>query len=391
MRAGIALLLAVVSSSCATVPPESSPVTLAVGSTVAAEETGQAFLYKVPATSEEGTEDGGIAAQTWSMLGREDLAAATGHAEYVEAACKKMSGSPIGIAAVADAIAERAVDHRIVIVNESHMRTQTRALTDALLPRLRPQGFTVFAAETFSNAPDRIAPFEQHFASGWPNQSLGYYSREPAFGRMVRTALAQHYRLASYEQTSEQNAPVDSDRNARIAAREEAQARNLMKVLASMKPTEKLFIHVGYSHLNERAVENSDGSSNAWMAARLKDYTSLDPLTINQTECHSDFKHMRLAVVPESSSGLYDIVVDIPLESFARGRVRWRRDANDRLVDIPAELHPTSEPVVIEAFHEGEPFDAVPIDRVYVEPGEDIALSLPPGRYTVRAVRLVED
>jgi len=53
-------------------------------------------------------------------------------------------------------------------------------------------------------------------------------------------------------------------------------------------------------------------------------------------------------------------------------------------------LRPTDEPLVIEAFAWGEPFDAVPVDRVFVEPNEATTLLLPPGRYRVRAVRLVK-
>jgi hypothetical protein len=41
--------------------------------------------------------------------------------------------------------------------------------------------------------------------------------------------------------------------------------------------------------------------------------------------------------------------------------------------------------VVYEARHANEPDDAVPADRVLVDPGEDIPLLLAPGRYRVRA------
>jgi hypothetical protein len=41
---------------------------------------------------------------------------------------------------------------------------------------------------------------------------------------------------------------------------------------------------------------------------------------------------------------------------------------------------------VIEARPLGEPDLSVPMDRVAIRPGEDIALLLPPGRYALRAI-----
>jgi hypothetical protein len=84
------------------------------------------------------------------------------------------------------------------------------------------------------------------------------------------------------------------------------------------------------------------------------------------------------------------MVVSHPVEAFVDHRPRWRREAGDIPTDIPPSLRPTDEPLVIEAFAWGEPFDAVPVDRVFVEPGEDLPLLLPPGRYRVRAVRMAK-
>ena len=41
---------------------------------------------------------------------------------------------------------------------------------------------------------------------------------------------------------------------------------------------------------------------------------------------------------------------------------------------------------VIEARPLGEPVASVPMDRVAIRPGEDIALMLPPGRYRLRVI-----
>jgi hypothetical protein len=88
--------------------------------------------------------------------------------------------------------------------------------------------------------------------------------------------------------------------------------------------------------------------------------------------------------------GQFDVIVSHPVTAFADHRPAWRLEAGDVSTPIPPSLRPTNAPLVIEAFAWGEPFEAVPVDRVFVEPGENLPLLLPPGRYRVRAVRVVQ-
>ena len=82
-------------------------------------------FYRLPQTAGE-SGGGGRLAQWWAMLGREDRAAASesGGAEYSPRECEVATGSPSGWDAVIDAIVARAADHRVVIINESHMVTR---------------------------------------------------------------------------------------------------------------------------------------------------------------------------------------------------------------------------------------------------------------------------
>jgi hypothetical protein len=150
--------IAVLASACTSVPPPGSAVTLeAAGAPISAEETGQAFLYRLP-----GAEDpAGIAAQTWSMLGREDRAAMTGDSEYLPQPCAPVPDAPRGRESVVAAIAQQAATSRVVIVNESHTITRHRETVRQLLGALRTLGFSVYAAETFSNAEDETDPVAQ--------------------------------------------------------------------------------------------------------------------------------------------------------------------------------------------------------------------------------------
>lgn len=378
------LLGAFALAACATVQPTGSPVTLTLaGASIPADRTDQAFLYRVPSA----TDHESMVTQEWSMLGREDRAALTGFWEYRAKAC--IPARP-AVSGMDDAIAEivrQAADTRVVIVNESHTVTRHRDTVARLLSALRPLGFTVYAAETFSNSEDEVDPIDAHPELRWAAAKDGYYSREPAFGRTIGLARSLGCRLVAYEETESQSAGRDADMTESIRARETAQAANLAQILATMAPEEKLIVHVGYSHASEVPLPNGDGSENLWMAARLKALTGIDPLTVSQTLCRSDGGLPFLAELPQDEpAGLVDLVLSQPVARFERGRPMWRREVGDAEVNLPPELRNRAGPLIVEAFRAGDPFSAVPMDRVYLEPGEDIPLLLPPGDYTVRAI-----
>lgn len=391
-RAAFGLVGALAVSACATVSDEATTVTLTVvGPPIAASETIRPHFYAMPELPEGMTSGGGILEQHWSMWGREDRSAAFESAdEYRATQCAPTSPPVAGREQVLDAIVERARDTRVVIVNESHYVTLHRDFTRRLIERLRPLGYTVFAAETFSNLDGEPDPAVVHADLPYPHITTGYYSAEPTFGRLVRRAQELGYRLGVYEQVHDPEDARDDDINARIVKRETAQAAHLAEILETMGPEERLVVHVGYAHARESISIDSKGIEHAWMAARLKRATGIDPLTVSQFECRGGGAETQITQSRDYYGDWFDISVDHPLTTFRHGRAAWRFDDGYRAVAIPREYAATGDPLVIEAFAEGEPFDAVPIDRVYVEPGEDVRLALPPGRYTVRAVRLSE-
>ena len=283
-------------TACATVQPDGPAVNLTLaGAPIPADRTDQAFIYQVPTTGDHEN----IVAQQWSMLGREDRAAQTGDTEYRAKACTPVRPAVSGLDDAIAEIVRQAADTRVVIVNESHTVTRHRNTVGRLLSALRPLGFTVYAAETFSNSEDEIDPIDAHPELRWAAAKDGYYSREPAFGRTIGLARSLGYRLAAYEETESQSAGRDADRTESIRARETAQAANLAEILAAMSPDEKLIVHVGYSHASEVPLPNGEGSENLWMAARLKALTGIDPLTISQTLCRSDGGVPFLAELPQ--------------------------------------------------------------------------------------------
>lgn len=365
--------------------PQNADVELIVtGPPVEAHETDQPSLYLDP---HQIALAGGGRAQKWSMIGREDFAAQSSD-EYGASSCPISDPLTFGEAAILAVIVERARDTRVVILNESHSVTRHRDFARQVLGALRPLGYEWLAAETFANAGgEENDPVDQYADKPYPHEKLGYYSREPVFGAMLREAKALGYRFAAYEQVYDPGRDRPEDMDLVTAEREQEQAEHLAALLARIEPDEKLVIHAGYWHANESEKRRSDGFDRSLMAARLKRITGIDPLTIAQTECRGSAQVVRFSAATGRAKGGFDLIVDHPVDAFRHRRSEWRFGDGAQAIDIPEPYASATEPLIIEAFADGEPFEAVPVDRVWVQPGEDVKLALKPGRYTVRAVR----
>lgn len=318
--------------------------------------------------------------QTLSLFGREDLIAASSPS-YLQTNCAPLAPATPPLTE----IVRRARLTRIVIINESHERSEHRGFSAQVARALRPAGYDVLALETLSNppadVPARYLPsFRVHPERAFLADDDGQYLSEAGYGRFGRTAKALGYTLLAYEDVRDPNPSATPAEQ--IATREEAQATTLATFVIA-HPQVRLLVHVGYSHASE--VPQAQGA--LWMAARLKQKTGIDPLTISQTTCRGGGDAARLAVLPAAQpAGTFDLVVDHPTARFVHGRPEWRRAAGDQMVAIPFALRPKHGWRVIEARPVGEPELSVPMDRVAIRPGEDIVLLLPPGRYALRAI-----
>ncbi|MBY0582142.1 MAG: hypothetical protein K2P68_04390 [Sphingomonas sp.] len=325
---------------------------------------------------------GDNANQTLSMFGREDLIASIS-GDYAATHCSALTPATD----ILTEVERRARETSIVIVNESHERSEGRGFTTRLAVRLRPLGYNVLALEALqNNSPATSKRYQASFITH-PNlpyleDNDGFYLSEAGFGRLGRTAKELGYRLLAYEANHDDGLPANATTAQRIAVREEEQARNIAAFI-NKNPGAKLLVHVGYHHVLE--VPLAEGAK--WMAARLKEKTGIDPLTISQTDCRGDDLSDRLAVLPaDQPAGSVDLVVDHPIARFDRGRPVWRATAGDRLISVPRALRPSTGWRVIEARPVNEPVASVPMDRVAIRPDEDVGLLLPPGKYQLRVI-----
>jgi len=325
----------------------------------------------------------GYYAQSLSMAGRSDIPFKDKIIREPKNKCKiggeQLSGDPI------ETILRSIGKHTLIIVNEDHKMPRDRVLIRDLLKALKTEGFTHYAAETFQ---ENISDNSSEFGV----VGDGYYSNEPIFGRLISYAKKAGFQLVPYEITHDQMAPEGASISERIDTRENAQSNNLITSVLGDKPNTKMIVHVGHSHVAEIPIKRSgDEVGTKWMAARLKDKTGIDPLTISQTACGVSGTSSLISteVYDKDNAKVIsytDFAIGHPPLSYSGNRPDWRRQIGDIEFKVPSSLIAFSEPVIIEARKESQPDSAVPVDRLLLREGEnDISLLLPPGRYRIEA------
>lgn len=274
---------------------------------------------------------------------------------------------------IPDYVAERARSTRIVIVNESHDIPWHRMFTESLLRALWDQGFRYLAAEAFG---DGIGNYPDE---DFGRIDAGFYATESTFGSLIRTAKQLGYNLIHYESIPDE---TDLSVAEQIALREEGQANNLMARVFALDPSARVVIHVGYSHAAEVPIPSSPGITMPWMAARLKEKSGIDPLTIDQTYCRSSGDDLQL-VKPSGRMplGAFDFAIAYPEVSTIQARATWRLSGGMRLVNPPNGAIPVSGRAILEARPVDEPNVAIPVDRLLLLAGESIPLVLPSGEF----------
>lgn len=307
-----------------------------------------------------------------------------------------------------DAVAALAKDRKAVFFNEAHNAPVTRTLTVQMLARLRAEGFDTFAAETLYSTDKDLAK------RGYPTEDSGFYTEEPIYAEMMRTALKLGYRVIAYE--AESDASGD--------AREAEQARNLYQRAFKDHPDARLVVNAGYAHIVESGVYLGGQS----MAQHFRKLSGIDPLTVEQTmliahdKPDKDHPYYRAAIArlhpaaplvfvckggtPWSLKPGYDVSVFFPEDQLRRGRPTWLSLGGLRVpYFVSGDLCDKTYPCLLEARYADEGDDAIPADRVVLDPAPldnaavtpadrvrqgqaepSTELYLRPGRYRLTAV-----
>ena len=295
------------------------------------------------------------------------------HAAAADDAPSPLQGEGFRPEPATRAILDLARGRKAVFFNENHSYPLTRTLTVELLAALRAEGFDTFAAETLY---DTDVDGEL-VGRGYPSSDTGFYTEEPVYAEMVRSALKLGYRVVAYEALSDATGD----------AREAEQARNLERAVFKSHPGARLVLNAGYAHIQESG-KYLGGMA---MAQHFRRMTGIDPLTIEQTmlvphdKPTSDHPYRRDIVrvlkptqplVFRDAEGkpwslkhdAYDLSVVFPDEVIQRGRPDWATLGGLRVpYQVSGALCDNSYPCLVEARYEGEGDDAVPADRVVIE------------------------
>lgn len=269
-----------------------------------------------------------------------------------------------------EAIPELAKNYQLVYLNEAHNVPLTRTLTVQLLSKLRQEGFSYFAVETIYQTDKELQ------SRGYPTADSGFYTAEPISAEMVRTAIRLGFKVVGYEALSDATGD----------AREAEQAHNIYQIFRH-DPKAKVVVEAGYAHI-QKSGGFLDGSS---MAQHLFKLSGIDGLSVEQTmlvprEVAEDnhpyytpiVQHLQptTPIVFETKAGKpwalragYDVNVIFPPQQIRHGRPTWLtlgglRQAYFVSGDRCEHLYPC----LVQARYMGEGKDAIPADRMVLDP-----------------------
>jgi hypothetical protein len=287
-----------------------------------------------------------------------------------------------------EVIKSQARDARLVMLNEAHHVPQHRAFAIEVLIALRELGFTHFAAETLNEADAALS------TRGFPTVATGFYSAEPVYGDLIRTALRLGYRVVPYEGIVGEGEE----------AREAGQARNIVERVFNADPSARLFMFAGYGHIREGGPGRIET-----VAQRLRTQTRINPLTIDQSRMsESSTPRFELPLYREAtrigeftepvafvdSSGgpwsdkpdWYDIVVFSPRSVYEHGRPHWLAMNGKRgAAKLKRKICGDAPRCLVSARYAAESAEAIPVDQIVVDATrpERPFLMLPKGEFTI--------
>lgn len=290
-------------------------------------------------------------------------------------------------------IASYTGSKQAVFINEAHHVPLHRAFVIKLLPILYQQGYRYLAIEGLGYEDKELN--QRGYALF---NKTGFYTDEPLYADLIRTALKLGYKLIAYED------PGDSTET----EREIIQAKNLYEYILKEDAKAKFIVHAGYDHIRKK---NSEDQTLKTVAMQFKSMTNIEPFSIDQvnfTEGSAAIYEPQLyqyllnandlndAVIFRdkegkpyvADDGKFDLQIVHPYSHYENGRPTWlllngKRDYY-QLNNDPCK---GKYPCLAQAFVASEGELAVPIDQIKIDNSYQVpALVLPKGDFLLRFV-----
>lgn len=281
-------------------------------------------------------------------------------------------------------IIERSKDEQIIIINEAHTYPNHRIFTHSLLQGLYDNGYRYLGLEALFDTTINERKY--------PVIESGYYTKEPEFGNLIYTALNIGFTLFGYD---------DFEHNGK--EREIGQARNIVNFIEKY-PHSKMLIHCGHDHVIE-GIPNNVSWEKA-MAGRVKEYTQINPFTIDQTQfterSDKDFNHPYIAMLNKDfpvilinkdgnlfngkkDNNQVDCRIIHPETHYVNNRPNWLLSASSRKEYQIEKSKIVQYPLLVLAYRKNEfENNGVPTDLIEVLENENIpSLILGKGDYEI--------
>lgn len=285
----------------------------------------------------------------------------------------------------ADYIISRCGNEQVIIINEAHHNPMHRAFTESLLQGLYSKGYRFLGLEALFDSVIN----KRRFAT----TESGYYTQEPQMANLIREAIRIGFTVFGYEASQGKNGKE----------REIEQAKNIAVVM-SKNPDSKFLIHCGYDHVIEGTPPTK--SWEKAMAGRLKEYTGINPFTIDQVKysekgdpkfnhpyiklAESEFPSVMVNLKGQLFNGKkdndqIDCAIIHPTTKYLHGKPDWLSISGLRREFVIPDSLINQLPVLIFAYRKNEfGNNGIPADIAEIESkGQSVPLLLEKGEYKI--------
>jgi hypothetical protein len=222
------------------------------------------LLQHVILIENEGVDDQSVQPLGWNLaiLGRDDEVRQLDFHPQFDLPALDIDANSLELKVVPwrDGVEQIAADHRIVMIMEDHFASKHREMIGAMLPLFRDAEFTHYAAEAIGESESSLK------SRGYPAIETGYYTSDPKFGNVLRTALDLKYNVLGYDFR-----PFTHE------GREEFAAGELARLFEADSHT-RLIVHAGFAHV----LKHKTDIGRRWLASLLWEKSGIEPFTIWQ-------------------------------------------------------------------------------------------------------------